>query len=91
VTELPGGAGLVEALADLEHERWSGWEKYRHLHQSVANEARWKQQRETGYADLSEQEKASDRVEAHRTLALLKTLGALAAMPELTELAWEGL
>ena len=72
---------LIEALADLEHERWSGWERYRAKCTSTtgaaAHERRWEGQRETPYAELSEKEKESDRVEARKTLALLRKLGVL--------------
>lgn len=74
---------IVEALAALEHERWSGWEKYRD--EALAREingrsiqcleARWERQRNTPYAELSEREKESDRVEARKTIALLRALG----------------
>jgi len=74
--------GVIEALAALEHERWSGWEKYRETkHCDAKNLLRWKRQRETAYADLSEQEKESDRVEARKTVAVLKTLGVLISPP----------
>lgn len=76
---------VVELLAALEHERWSGWEKYRarctengagvpFIDKAIA---RWRRQRETAYADLSEKEKESDRVEARKTLALLRRLEVL--------------
>ncbi len=37
---------LVEALAALEHERWSGWEQYRERVQSAEKEMSWKRLRE---------------------------------------------
>ena len=81
---MPDEAALVEALAAQEHERWSGWEKYRGSKGSNAvNLNRWKRQRETSYADLSEREKESDRVEARKTIALLCRLGAFAVTPAL--------
>jgi len=52
---VPDESALVEALAALEHERWSGWEKYRETkHGDADNLRRWKRQRETAYADLTE-------------------------------------
>ncbi len=68
---------IVEALAALEHERWSGWEKYRQRVDNPDSRARWKRQRETMYAELSEREKESDRVEARKTLALLRKMRVL--------------
>ncbi len=72
---------LIEELAALEHERWSGWERYRDgaaddLHHSgEENLERWKRQRSTPYRDLSEAEKQSDRDEVKRTLAVLEKHG----------------
>lgn len=74
---------LMERLAAIEHERWSGW--MRHLfneceeHSGTVNLTiipgwaveRWKRQMNTPYADLSEQEKESDRREVRKTLAAL--------------------
>lgn len=68
---------LREKLAELEHDRWSGWEKYRataagenHV-SGEANLERWARQRTTPYAELSEAEKDSDRAEADKTLAVV--------------------
>ncbi len=74
-------AELIEALAAVEHERWSGWERYRSKAVGKAhrlggqNEDRWLHQRETAYADLSESEKESDRAEVRKTLAVLEQFG----------------
>lgn len=79
---LPTEEQLIEALADLEHERWSGWEKYRATKSSrtpTANkhERRWFRQRNTPYARLPGHHKESDRVEARKTVAVLRRLGVL--------------
>lgn len=76
VSKLLNSPELLEALAHVEHERWSGWEKYRAKcvasPEREEHEARWKKQRETAYADLSEKEKESDRVEARKSLSVIK-------------------
>lgn len=78
-------APLLEALAALEHARWAHWMRYLF---SCCTETidgsgdkvipgkhaiRWGRQIETVYADLSEQEKESDRKEVRKTLELMKT------------------
>jgi len=78
---------LTEQLAAIEHERWSHWQRY--LHSKGVRQpdgslllpadlvARWEKQSETKYAELSEQEKESDRDQVRRYLALIAS--ALAA------------
>lgn len=75
--KLLNSAELLEALAHVEHERWSGWEKYREScvtsKDKDTHEARWKKQRATPYHELSDKEKESDRVEARKSLAIVKS------------------
>ena len=73
---------LFEQLADIEHQRWSDWQKYFHatLLETMAGEnravilnqatidclQRWLNQANTPYKDLSEKEKDSDRDQVMR-------------------------
>ncbi len=70
---------LIEYLAKNAHESWSGWMRYlfSKLIRDGYNGAaiipenlveRWKRQSTTAYADLPEEEKASDREEARKIL-----------------------
>ncbi|HXI15419.1 MAG TPA: hypothetical protein VNM48_03535 [Chloroflexota bacterium] len=93
ITETPRDTShdLLERLADQEHARWSGWMNYLfskcvlvnndegrdHCVIPTALVERWKQQAATPYFMLTEQEKESDRVEARKTIALLKRAGAV--------------
>lgn len=71
---------LREKLAALAHEQWSGWMRYMFSKAPVNEDGswtmpawaveRWQRQMQTPYSDLSEEEKASDRTEAGRVLAL---------------------
>lgn len=73
--------GLVEELAALEHERWSHWQRYMHgkgirqpdgsLVLPVELVAQWERQISTGYADLGDDEKESDREQVRRYLPLI--------------------
>lgn len=78
---------FVEAGAALEHERWAKWQAYVHSkcveHENGKGEwvyfpsdsfRHWQRQIETPYADLSEQEKESDRKEARTYLPLIRKL-----------------
>lgn len=74
---------LMEQLADIEHDRWSKWQKY--LHSKVIPSAddgisligtefidRWNRQIATPYSELSEAEKESDRQQVRPYLELIK-------------------
>jgi hypothetical protein len=73
--------GLMEELAAIEHERWAHWQRYMHgkaVRQSdggllVPPElvAKWERQMATSYADLSANEKASDREQVQRYLPVI--------------------
>jgi hypothetical protein len=75
-----------EQLAALAHEQWSGWMDYMFSKCTILPGdmlaipawavARWTRQMQTPYAELSEEEKDSDRAEADRVLALLETTNA---------------
>jgi hypothetical protein len=72
---------LIEALASVEHERWSHWQ--RHLHEQCVPGVdgsltippdlvrRWATQMNTPYAQLPEQEKDSDREQVQRYLPII--------------------
>ena len=78
---------LVEKLADLCHDQWSGWMKYLFSRCSVNFDGsvtipewavtRWKRQMLEDYKDLSENEQNSDKDEARRFIELLKQEGIL--------------
>ena len=78
----PSPSRLREELAALSHVQWSGWMRYLF---SVSHKGglgtvlldqehveRWTRQAEMPYADLPEDEKSSDRVEADKVIALLE-------------------
>lgn len=66
---------LREALADVEHERWSGWMIHMFDNQTPENIERWKRQMVTPYSELPEHSKDMDRKEANITLSVLKKFG----------------
>lgn len=80
-----------EALANYAHEAWSGWMKYMFSKtietgdgcEEIPRELveRWQRQAMTPYAELPENEKESDRVEADKMLAVINA-EALRAVPE---------
>lgn len=73
---------MLEALADLEHDRWSHWQGYMHslceknedgsLTIPAEKVERWERQINTKYKDLTEKEKDSDRDEARKTMKIIK-------------------
>lgn len=79
---------LLEELAAVEHDRWSHWQRYMHDKGQATEDGgllipaelvgRWSAQMNTPYAELSEQEKESDRDQVRRYLptivAALKTV-----------------
>ncbi len=73
---------LMEKMAALEHERWSGWMLYQFERGTFPERdgtwimpawavERWRRQANTKYADLSEREKETDRQEVRRTWAVI--------------------
>ena len=71
---------LMEKLADIEHQRWSHWQKYMHSKMQTHKGdfiipgilvEHWERQIKTAYKDLSEREKEEDRKQVRRYLPLL--------------------
>ncbi|WP_163512217.1 hypothetical protein [Fodinicola acaciae] len=72
---------LLERLAAIEHERWSHWQRYLHSQCERANDGsliipaelveRWTTQMNMSYAELSDQEKESDREQVQRYLPVV--------------------
>lgn len=72
---------LIEQLAAVEHERWSHWQRYVHskgvrqpdgsLLLPADLVSRWERQLNTKYAELDEQEKASDREQVEEYLPII--------------------
>jgi len=72
---------LLEQLASIEHERWSHWQRY--MHAKAARNldgsltipadlvARWERLMETPYAQLTDEERESDREQVRRYLAIV--------------------
>lgn len=79
-------AEMMEQLASVEHDRWSGWMKYMFSKGTFNSDGtwtmpkwaveRWVRQMSTPYENLSAEEKESDRVEVRKTLAVLEKDGA---------------
>jgi hypothetical protein len=73
---------LVEELAALEHQRWAHWQKYVHDRGKRQPDgsivlppdlvARWERQINTQYADLTTEEKDSDREQVKKYRPLLE-------------------
>jgi hypothetical protein len=69
---------VMETLAALEHERWSHWQRYLHSQCESRDDgslmipaelvSRWSEQMSKPYAELSEDEKESDREQVRRYL-----------------------
>ncbi len=78
---------VEEKLAEYAHDAWAGWMQYlfskgefRQIDGHVGTVwimpawavDRWQRQMNTSYAELSEDEKRDDRVEAGRMLSIVK-------------------
>jgi hypothetical protein len=80
--EWDEGIEIIEKLAVMIHEQWSGWMKYLFDKGIFKKDGtwempkwaveRWKRQMKTEYNDLSEEEKESDRIEAKKFIEILK-------------------
>lgn len=77
---------LIEKLAELEHEQWVHWMKYQEKKVGYVTDMsmdewyrrqetwkRWKKLMETPYAELTEEQKKSDREWAKKVVDVLKT------------------
>lgn len=76
----------LEAIAEVEHGRWAHWQRY--LHQQctrledgslvipAALVERWERLVDTDYADLTKDERASDREQAGAYVSVLRNLRA---------------
>jgi hypothetical protein len=72
---------LTEALANVEHERWSHWQRYMHSKCKRMSDGslivppelvdQWERQLATSYSELSEAEKESDREQVRRYLPII--------------------
>ena len=68
----------IDRLAEVEHERWSHWQRYMHSKGERRPDgslvlpadlvARWDVQIDTPYRDLNDEEKESDREQVRRYL-----------------------
>lgn len=75
---------LIELVAPLCHEQWSGWERYGFTKGEFNPDGsfiidaesvkRWTRQMNTPYSELSEKEKESDRIEARKFIDLIVPL-----------------
>lgn len=81
ISRILNSEQLMHRLAEVEHERWSHWQKYLH-DQCVQGEdgeliipaelvKRWSVQINTSYSELSETEKESDQDQVRRYLPII--------------------
>lgn len=82
VESVLNSPALLEDLAAIEHDRWSHWQRYVHDKCEATEDGgllipaqlveRWSVQMNTPYAELSEQEKESDRDQVRRYLPTIE-------------------
>ena len=73
---------LIEQLADIEHQRWAKWQKWVHEVSTKNDDGsltipkdkveRWERQISTPYAELTEEEKESDRKQVREYLPIVE-------------------
>lgn len=74
----------LEAIAAVEHERWSHWQRYLH-EQCIPQDdgslvipahlaSRWSRQMDMSYSELSKKEQESDREQAQSYIERLRLL-----------------
>jgi hypothetical protein len=73
---MSDASALIEELADLSHRQWVGWMRYLWRTDSPDQQKRWRRQAGTIYAELPSGEQESDRVEARRTVGVLRRFAA---------------
>ena len=71
---------IIEKLAAHEHEQWVHWTRYMLNNLTEENIARWRQQIETDYQDLSESEKESDRYWARKAIEVYSLAQSTSAL-----------
>jgi hypothetical protein len=74
---------VIDELAEVEHERWSHWQRYMHdqgtrmpdgsLVLPAGLVERWDQQIKTEFPNLTEEEKESDREQVRRYFRTITT------------------
>lgn len=72
---------LLERLAEVEHERWSHWQRYMHSKAIRQPDGalliptefvqQWERQLATPYSELSDKEKESDREQVRKYLPVI--------------------
>jgi len=75
-------AELLEALASIEHDRWSHWQKYLHSRAKKQSDGslviapedveRWEKQMNSPYEILTDEEKDSDRKQVMNYLPIVE-------------------
>lgn len=74
----------IDILADIEHERWAHWQRYLHSKGNKSDDGsvtipadlvkKWERQISTPFAELSEEEKDSDREQVRKYLPAVEKI-----------------
>ena len=75
---------LIDRFAEVEHERWSRWQRYLHNKGTRLSDGslvlpaelveRWDRQIKTEFASLTEQEKESDREQVRKYFPIIASI-----------------